>query len=316
MDQTIATPRSPSWRRVRLLPLLAGILVIVGLVGFQHLRARPSYPDYLGLVRHYDPAVERGRVLEVDGVINFRDIGGYHTVSGERVRQGMLYRSGDLSALTEDGAAVLAEIGLRTVYDLRTSPEIVNRPNRIPPGASVIHLPIHEDDEQAISFMQAISRHNLQKQWIDYNVFVLAEEKAERYGRLFEALADDVVEPALLLCTAGKDRTGIGSALFLLMLGVPEEAVIADYTMSNVHFPEILGYAQSRYDQHRFFTRLLNMDAIDLHIFHLARAETMEVMIRHLTAEYGSIENYLIDRAGLDLETIEALRHKYLLPTQ
>ncbi len=312
MNHTISTTRGSSQRRVPPVALAGGLLVVILIVGFQHLRPRPSYPDYLALVRHHDPAVERARVLEVEGVINFRDIGGYSTASGQRVRQGVLYRSGDLSAVTEDGAAVLAEIGLRTVYDLRTSSEIVNRPNRLPPGANSIHLPIHEDGEQAISFVQAISRRDLETQWIDYNVFVLAEEKAERYGRLFEALAEDGVEPALLLCTAGKDRTGIGSALFLLMLGVPEKAVIADYTMSNVHFPEILGYAQSRYEEHRLFTTLLNMNALDLHVFHLARAETMEEMIRHLHAEYGSIENYLIDRAGLDTETIETLRRKYL----
>src|SRR5690348_15840164 len=64
-----------------------------------------------------------GRILDVEGVINFRDMGGYHTANGKRVRTGLLYRSGALDGITEKGVAKLQELGIELICDLRSDEE-------------------------------------------------------------------------------------------------------------------------------------------------------------------------------------------------
>jgi len=118
--------------------------------------------------------------------------------------------------------------------------------------------------------------------------------------------------PAIIHSTPGKDRVGIASAFLLLLLGVSEDTLIDDYTISNIYFPEILNQAEKRYQEHEFFTSLLNMKAIDLQVFYLAKAETLKKLIQYINNKYGSIDNFLLDKAKIDNATIDSLRKRFL----
>ena len=84
------------------------------------------------------------RRVVLEGAPNFRDLGGYATADGRRVRHGELFRSGVLSDLSDADLAVLTGLRIATVVDLRSAIEIEERPNRLPPGALAIEVPVSD----------------------------------------------------------------------------------------------------------------------------------------------------------------------------
>ncbi len=301
-----------TFKKIRI-TIFCVILLNTSLIVGQHFRGHLPYPDYHSFIKTLDLGLERETFLNVEGVINFRDAGGYLNKNGDKIKEGILFRSGDLSKLTRTGIKKIHHLGIKKVYDLRTKDEISAKPDNIPDDIEYVHFPIYSKNEQPGGFLRAISRFNLKDYWDEFNIAVLAEKKARNYGELFENIASSSQEPILIHCTAGKDRVGIGIAILLLMLNVPEDTVVADYTKSNYYFPQILNYAQSKYDEHKNFIALFNLSAIDLQVFYLARENTIKKLIHHLIEKYGSIENYLIEKAGLDENTIQILKKKFIV---
>lgn len=298
-------------RRLAFFFFAIAIPINLGVIGAQHLRGHPPLPDFQGLIKSTGTKSHDRNGPPINNVVNFRDVGGYLTTNEKRVRKGLVYRSGDLSNLQEDGTGTIEELGIKTIVDLRTPGEQQSKPDVSLTGIDFIPLPIYEDSEEPGGFWRALTRYNLEEYWDDYNLHFLVEEKAPRYGELFTRLANGN-EPTLIHCTAGKDRVGIGVVLLLLTLGVSAESIVYDYTYSNKYFPEILGHAQDRYDEHKFFTTLFNMKAIDLQTFYLAREETVQKILGHIADNYSTIDAYLIKRAGMDAHTIELLRDRFI----
>ena len=119
--------------------------------------------------------------------------------------------------------------------------------------------------------------------------------------------ADPANRPLVIHCTAGKDRTGLAVALLLLALGVPEETVVADYTLSNHAFDVLAG--RMRPEMARLYA--LGFGEAQLQPFLLAEARTLRGALAYIRRRYGSLDWYL-QRAGLREETLEALREELL----
>jgi protein-tyrosine phosphatase len=160
------------------------------------------------------------RRIELPGVLNLRDVGGYPVEGGGTVRWRTLFRSDALHRLDAAGAAALAGLGIRTVVDLRTQAEADIAPG--PVAGRVTHLPLIED-------LQALPAPEL----AGIYRYVIDERGAGIAAAIAE-LTSDGSFPALVHCTAGKDRTGIVIALILAVLGVPDEVIAADYALSAV----------------------------------------------------------------------------------
>ena len=96
----------------------------------------------LNMVRSVRPEAA-GRCIPAEGAFNVRDLGGFETEDGRRVRRNLVFRSDDLSGLAPDGLAALAECGIRTVVDFRGGEEVELAPNRLPATVTrQIRLPI------------------------------------------------------------------------------------------------------------------------------------------------------------------------------
>jgi protein-tyrosine phosphatase len=177
------------------------------------------------------------RVLALEGASNVRDLGGWPTSDGRRVRFGRVFRSAALTGLTERDAAVLAATGLRTVCDLRGTREAKAAPSALGglPGVRVRSLPIEPSVgaslRDLVATRDATGEDVLTVMKRAYLAYAL--EWSHRYRAIFELLQDEGALPLLLHCSAGKDRTGFGAALILTALGVPREAVREDYLASN-----------------------------------------------------------------------------------
>lgn len=181
----------------------------------------------------------QNRVLALEGVRNFRDFGGYETADGGRVRAGQLFRSAHFAEATEGDIEKIRTLGIAFSCDLRRPEERKMQSNRWPSPACATRVIASDDgglDEAPhIAFLQ---RSDLTPDAVRAFMRDLYAEIPfdDRYVALFRSYFADLTAsdgPALVHCAAGKDRTGILCALTLIALDVPEEAVVADYELTN-----------------------------------------------------------------------------------
>ncbi|MFE6736150.1 tyrosine-protein phosphatase [Microbacterium sp. NPDC057650] len=180
----------------------------------------------------------------IDGTHNSRDIGGMPLRAGGSTRSGVLYRSDALTAATETGLSALAQSPIGTVVDFRTDIERAQAPDRLPAGRDirVVQLSILEaalampadlklDDATTKDLLSRIpTLADLYRGMLQHSASAFAE-----VARLIVTPADARYPAVLVHCTAGKDRTGVSTALLLDAVGVERAAIVADYASSQAN---------------------------------------------------------------------------------
>ena len=240
------------------------------------------------------------RVVPLEGCSNMRDLGGYRAADGRRVRTGRVFRSASLAHLTEADLLRFGALGIRTVCDLRGVRESGQAPARLPSknAPEVVRLPI--EPRVGASLRDLLRREEatgedayalLQAAYAAY-----AGEHLPRYRALFALLGEgDGRLPLLFHCSAGKDRTGFGAALLLTALGVPREAVVADYLATNRIWRREHALPPETPDAVR--------DALLT-----AHRPLLEGALGQAVESYGSLEELLEGGLGLDPARLRALR--------
>jgi len=249
------------------------------------------------------------RVIPLENLVNFRDLGGYETVDGRRVRWDRVYRAAGLDRLTEEDHAILNQMGINLVCDLRTESEVEADPDNLPAGMRYLHLPtITSDNRWLLLLKLIIDPKHIRQMLPDTYTRVLVDQNAQLFGEIFRRLAQPEELPTLIHCTAGKDRTGIASALLLSMLGVPGETIIADYTISN-HWFSFFEEATRKLMQQ---FQILGISEDQIGYVLLAQESTMRYTLDYIKEHYGSVEDYLRDAAGVDQSVLDAVRANLL----
>jgi len=240
------------------------------------------------------------RLIALEGAVNFRDLGGYAASDDQRTRWRLLFRADGLGELTENDLSVLRTLGIRTVIDLRSGTELER--GRFDVDAHPVsfhHFPFIDELPDAEEFDRRPGLLGSQYQEIlrDAGPQILAA---------LEVLATPDALPAVFHCTAGKDRTGVLSALLLSLLGVDEPTVVADYALSGEAMLRLRAKLIVKYPEGR--ETIMNIDEV-----FSADPVQMELLLDHLRDEYGSAEAYL---AGLGArpDLVEALRSVLLEP--
>jgi protein-tyrosine phosphatase len=177
------------------------------------------------------------RLLPLQGGRNFRDLGGYRVADGRQVKWGRLFRSGVMSGLTPADMSYLNAIGVRVICDLRSPGERTARPNPfLAQGAGAPQ--VVATDYAMFNFdtlHQATTREAAIEAFAQAYV-EFSDRLTPQYTDMFDRLARGEA-PLAVNCSAGKDRTGVASALILSLLGVPRETVVADYALTQVYTP-------------------------------------------------------------------------------
>jgi len=183
------------------------------------------------------------RRLPLEGASNFRDLGGYKTEDGRSVRWRKVYRSGAMDRLSDADLALLHDLGLRTICDLRHPEEQAMHPTRLSPEApATIHsLPIRPHVPG--NYRERIEANDpqagdLARDYMTESYRCYVRDHAKAYRGLMQQLANPANHPLVFHCAAGKDRTGFGAALILMTLGVPEETIFEDYLATNRYWTE------------------------------------------------------------------------------
>ena len=244
---------------------------------------------------------------EVDGAVNFRDLGGYRA-GAVRIRRGLLYRSGMTHTITPAGLQALVErYGLRTVIDLRAPSELAE--DGVPAfdrfGIRYHHAPVF-DNVTMTTEARAQRLAEMRAGTYDWTgIYVrMVDVGAAAYRQLFEVLARPDALPAVFHCAAGRDRTGVAAALLLAALGVEPEDIAADYALTGVHLRPHAG---------RFLrpSAPMRLTADEIARALDTSADAMAHFLALVTEQHGSVEGYLMS-IGVAPETLMAIRDRLL----
>jgi protein-tyrosine phosphatase len=272
-------------------------------------------------VRHYfcleadsgEAVVLAERQLSLQGTPNFRDLGGYETREGRRLRWGKLYRSSRLSGLTDTDINYVNRLGVTLICDFRQVIEQELEPTLlgdnvaariaslpVSPGSSHnfienLHKGIIAIDDSA-KFMEQINRE-------------LVAGQMPQYAEMFRLmLAGD--QQVLIHCASGKDRTGFGAALILDVLGVDEEAIVDDYLLTNKYLPvdEEVERLSKQLVDHTGAAVAENVLRPMLEV----RPEYIRACFDEIRKRYQSREVFFETELDLDHRKITELRDRYL----
>ncbi len=247
------------------------------------------------------------RALTLQGASNFRDLGGYPAAGGKHVKWGHIYRSADISKLTDADLLALQSRHVALVCDLRGPQEVAQAPDRLPAGARSLALPAGSEKIDPRLLMgggKNVNRDSLMRAVYTNTSFFKA-----KYKPMFdELLALPGNEAMLFHCSAGKDRTGIGAALVLSALGVDRATILQDYAATDTYWQAGREQSLQRMAQAGLSAAAINAVRPLL----VANPAYLAGTFAALDQQYGSVQKYLASELGLTPKRLAALRTKYL----
>ncbi len=225
-----------------------------------------------------------------------QEIAGQITTDGKKVRGGLLYRSGDFHRLRPRDLKMVHELGIKQTFDLRESEVTVERPNRYT-APMVTNMPVRLGEFGLISVRSALRR---EVDWSNYdfeNLYVLILEQNKDYLCRFLDYLVDGPHPALIHCTAGKDRTGVFVASLLLALQVPRETVMQWYLSPGEHLEK------NTPAWVKLLARYTGLPREALFLNHTS----MEALFNHLDQRYCGIDGYLSEIGFTRVDDLRSL---------
>jgi len=238
------------------------------------------------------------RNVELDGVFNFRDLGGYPTEDGRSLRWRTLFRADGLGRLTADDVETLRPIALKTVVDLRRAHELDER-GRFPFESYPVafhHLPVIDttwDRELARS-------ENLPATEFLHRAYTaMLAEGAPRFAAAFRVLADADALPAVFHCAAGKDRTGLLAALVLGALGVAAHDIVDDYALTQATMERFVARVRSERDGDAL------IDSVP-QTFFAAEPAAMARVLDDIEQDHDSVRGY-VQAIGVESDVLTRL---------
>jgi protein tyrosine/serine phosphatase len=254
--------------------------------------------------------------IELEGVINFRDFGGYAGADGRRVRRGRLFRSGHHTVATDADLARLAELDLALIVDLRRHAERSRDPARRPAPCRAAVLehagPPDEGTAPHLAFlaeMGAGGEHVAERMIDGYRSYAVDPHYVALHRDYFARLAE--AEGAVLVhCHAGKDRTGVLCALTLHVLGASREDVFADYLTSNAYMrPD----ARVR-ELARAFEKIHRKPMTEALLWEVIKVDAayLEAFMAAVETGYGGLDPYLEAEIGVTPARRAKIRERFL----
>lgn len=266
------------------------------------------------------------RWREIDGISNFRDIGGWRTKDGKKyVKSGLIFRSANTSNVTELGKSQLHKLGIQSVFDFRSYGEFKKAGGFEVEGIKINNIPVFTKTDvspQAI----ALRYKHLLTSWYTYKyVYVnMLEEGTYAFKSVLLYLRDNVNAPLLFNCTAGKDRTGVMAMIILLLLGVENHIIAKEYELTSIgllpdhdeikrSFFEGMDQFKSKFEGTDHFKEISGMTPDEMFKNLISsKYESMIAAIELFNKEFGGVENYCTNNLGLTEEDLNKIRSNLL----
>jgi protein tyrosine/serine phosphatase len=238
--------------------------------------------------------------------VNVRDLGGLPTEDGRRTRLGVVVRSDNVRTLTDEGWRALAEHGVERIVDLRFPEELEDdQPRDV--DIDVVHVSVLGDGFDP-DYVKELDAHLAQVDDVAdhyaWSYVDFLERYRERFGVVFAAIAD-TDGTVVVHCVAGKDRTGLVSAVLLRLVGVDHETIGADYarTAENLRPRWQVWLSEARDEEERAKLEKLQQTP----------AAAMTRVVSEIERRYGDVASYL-RAAGLTDGQLDRLRERLVAP--
>ncbi len=261
--------------------------------------------------QHGTEVLATERKLGMQGTPNFRDFGGYPTANGRWVKWGFLFRSGQLSSLSDQDVELLASLQLDLVCDFRRLEEQESDPSRLPGNnpPRIASLPIIPGSNSQF-FEHAEGRMGNPQAMFDFMLEInrdFVEAQTKPYARMFSEILEVDDARFLVHCAAGKDRTGFAAAIILLALGVSREVVMRDYMLTRrfFHPHREIDRLREKYQMQQMDTQSI-LPMLEVHEDYLASA------LFAIEQSFPSVEVYLEEALGIGPVEIAQLQARYL----
>ncbi|AKP68020.1 tyrosine-protein phosphatase [Companilactobacillus ginsenosidimutans] len=248
------------------------------------------------------------RLLDLEGAINLRELGGYPTTTGKKVKYQKLLRSGDISNLTPKTLKFLKKYGLKYVVDFRSMNEQEMWPDVQSDFYKVYPDPVYPLKGNGEKLTNVLKQNSDSYLGMIYQSVVLDQHAQQSYALLFQLLLENT-EPdksVLFHCAAGKDRTGVGAILILKALQVDTETIVQDYLLTNLMYENSSDVEKILNDDSKGnkIRNKMNMTKADV--------ESITSVFEAIEHYYGTFDNYLNSALGVDAKALQALRSIYL----
>lgn len=275
------------------------------------------------------PMVFGYRILPVAGMYNLRDMGGYMTESGRRIKWGVGFRSDYFAFLEDAGVEYVESLGIKTMIDYRSEKEIKESPNRkfgegvttyscdpnahTAAAAGILHNNENIAKEESIitqawaEVEENCNAGDLRMKQQQQN-FVTSDESKKAFGTGLRLLAKQSNNPCVLHCRGGKDRTGFGAMLLEGILGVPKDIMIYDYMLTK------RARAEKNVRYYQRYLDLVKNEQVAGYLFSLfdTKPEYIEASIDMILEDYGSVRAYAKTALLLEDAVIRRLEDIFL----
>ncbi len=238
-------------------------------------------------------------LIALEGAFNFRDLGGLPVRGGGVTREGRLFRSDTLQALSAtDVDRLSGTLGLRSVIDLRLQHEVAEQgrgPLAQVPTIRYFNAPLGMASIDGVPSGQVLS-----------HLYTSCVESASLAAAVIQ-LAEVVENPCLFHCAAGKDRTGVLAAITLGLVGVGDDAIVDDYLRSGANMARIVDRFRNwpRYREH--------IEAMPPEVYRVDAKSILD-LLETVRARYGGAEGWAA-HMGVPATSLAALRQHLVTPT-
>ncbi len=268
-------------------------------------------------IKGHHMTTESPRIIRLAGVQNLRDIGGYQTTGGGVVRWGKVFRSGHLSDMTDACGMEMLARDVEVVIDFRSEPEKKLHPVHWTSMWSPDYV-AHPIGGNAAAWVHAMFEglskgggvEGVREQFIGaFETIPIAN--ADGLAGFFQAVLNAPERGAVLYhCTAGKDRTGIATALLLDILGVDRTTIMDDFLLTN----RAVNLAEKSKSLAELISLKTDANVTADMVMPMVGVEDafLAAMYDVIDRDYGSMDAYVRDGLKLGDAEITALRDRFV----
>ncbi|MCR4899905.1 MAG: tyrosine-protein phosphatase [Treponema sp.] len=253
-------------------------------------------------------------IIRLKNVKNYRDLGGLKTIDNREIKPHMLIRGTTLFSPGPYAIVRLKEsYNLKTIIDLRTKKEMLEKPDVPIEGVEVFHMPIIDEAVAGISHEKRV--HSMKSlvmmpPMTELYVQMVTKQSLDNLVKVLKFILTLPQEKYAVAfhCTAGKDRTGVVSALLLSFLGVDRATIIKDYMLTN---PRIQIKANLAYIG-LLLTRGNHKLAHKIKHYFMAEPDFIKASLNQLEKDFGSLENFFKQKMGFSEAEETEIKNKFL----
>lgn len=250
------------------------------------------------------------KTITVKKVYNFRAVGNMKNIEGRTLKQDFFYRSGQLSKLKKGSFAQIENLGIKEVIDLRNSKEIAQKPDHLPKEIMYKNYSAFEDEgDQLDQAKKLVLKGKVNGADADQRMIDFYREYVTENPVIIKKIITETLEsknPVLYHCTAGKDRTGIVTALILTILRFDKETIYNEYLLSNNYRKDLVQKRLRLANNLHFLYPKMDIQVLEK--LSWVEKRYLDAAFGEINKKYGSTDAY-IQQA---LEISETKRREYI----